>query len=98
MRLGIVQGFAKNPELRCWTEVVEWRDARDHGGEGGGNLRVEIIGVVRVAVDNVGVNFGAEGFPELAGCAGEFDCCPALGHMSDGETVFLEPTSYRRDL
>src|SRR4029077_7051699 len=48
------------------AEVVQGNDARDYGGERGGNLGVRDGGHVHVAAHHEVMDFGVEGVPDLA--------------------------------
>jgi hypothetical protein len=72
-------------------KVVERSNARNDVGKRGGNLRIEVVGVMQFPVDRIGVDFCVEGLPELSGGAGEFERGLAFGHAGNRESVLLQP-------
>ena len=58
-------------------------------------MRVTVVSVVFFAVDEVSVDFGAEGFANLPCGAGEFHCGLAFGHAPNRKAVPLQPAANR---
>ncbi len=56
-RASVVDGLFHPLQVRLRGEVVQGGDSGNDGRERGGNVRVEIVGVVYFAANQVGVNF-----------------------------------------